>query len=171
MLVLVTFMYFAFRMVSTIEEQNQQLVQSSKAFRDVTMQITDLRNGLARKDDLLRVLSARTITMTALKGAGSYKNGWGRLLWDPAKRAAILQVEGLPPSSAGQGYQIWLARGEREWSAGVFSVTEAGSMMFRIEKLPAISPPAMTTVAVTRERAGGAVRHQGPVCLTGETRM
>jgi hypothetical protein len=170
-LLLVVFGFSAFQMVTTIEEQNQKLVVSSRAFREANNHIIELRNELTRKDDLLRILSAREIVVTYLRGTGSHRGALGKMLWDPSKRTAILHVENLSPVPEGKEYQIWLLRGGRDRSAGVFTVAGRGSTMFRIDSLPVLSPRGKTTIAVTLERKGGALHPEGPVCLTGTAVM
>jgi hypothetical protein len=166
-LFLIVFSVFVFRMMTTIHRQDEQLVLSTRAFQEMNKRLVDVRNELSRKDDLLRVLSAPRVNTIYLQGSRKYRSVRGKMFWDPGKRSAILQVSNLPPVPEGKDYQLWLVRGGRELSAGVFAVTSGSSNMFRVDSLPVILPRGISTIAVTLERKGGAVRPAGEVYLTG----
>jgi len=164
---LVIFVVFIFRMMTTIEQQNQQLIVSTRAFGEMNKRLMEARSELARKDDLLRVLSAPRVSMVTLQGSRMHRSARGKIIWDPDNRSAILQVSNLPPVPDGKEYQLWLVRGGRELSAGVFAVTGGSSNLFRVDSLPVLTPRGTSTVAVTLERKGGTVRPVGEVYLTG----
>ncbi len=166
-LFLIIFAVFIFRMMTTIDQQNTQLIASTQAFREMSKRLLETRGELARKDDLLRVLSAPRISIITLQGPRAHRSARGKMFVDPEKRAAILQVSNLPPVPEGKEYQLWVVRGGREVSAGVFAVTLGNSNLFRVDSLPVILPRGVSTIAVTLERKGGAVRPAGEVYLTG----
>jgi len=166
-LFLVTFSVVVFRMRTTIEQQNQQLVISSRAFRELTSRSVDLRNELARKEEVLRILSARHIGTAELTGFGISPVTYGKIFWDTEKRSAVLLVANLPVVPEGKVYQLWIARGTQQVSAGVFAVTAGGSGFFRVDTLPVIKSGGPSTIAVTLEQKGGSGHPTGAVYLTG----
>ena len=170
-LFLILFSVFVFRLMTTIEQQNEHMVVSTRAFRELNIRFVELRNELSRKEDLLRVLSSPRIEVTQLKGFGFKTGARGKLLWDPEKRSAILQVTNLPVVPEGKEYKIWINKEDRMVSAGVFAVTTGGSSFFRVDSLPVIQPPGTSSIAVTLEQKGGVSRPSGALYLTGSARL
>ena len=168
---LVIFSVFVFRLTTTVEQQNQQVVASNRAFRELNLRFVELRNELARKEDLLRVLSSARTEVVYLKGHRVTPAATGKILMDPEKRSAILQVSNLPVVPEGKEYQLWVVRGDRQVSAGVFSVTAGGSSLFRVDRLPVFAPLGPASVIVTLEPRGGVRQPRGEVYLSGTSRL
>jgi len=164
---LIGFSLFVFRLTTTIEQQNQQLIVTGRAFRELNSRFIELRNELTRKEELLRVLSARRIEVASLNGIGVSPAAFGRIFWDAEKRSAFLQLSNLPVAPEGKEYQLWLSRGKLQTSAGVFAVTVGGSSFFRIEHLPVLGPGGPYTFVVTLEQKGGSTHPTGALYLTG----
>jgi hypothetical protein len=168
---LIVFSVIVFRMMTTIEQQNQQLVVSGRAFRELNSRFVELRNELTRKEELLRVLSARRIDMAELRGFGVSPVTYGKVFWDTERHSAILQVCNLPVVPEGKEYQLWILKGKQQASAGVFAVTAGGSSFFRIDNLPLLEPAGPVQFAVTLEQKGGSARPAGAVYLTGTAQL
>jgi hypothetical protein len=168
---LIVFSVFVFRMMTTIEQQNQQLVVSGRAFRELNSRFVELRNELTRKEELLRVLSARRIDVADLRGFGVSSVAYGKIFWDTERHSAILQVSNLPVVPEGREYQLWMLKGKRQASAGVFAVTAGGSSFFRIDNLPVLEPAGPAQFAVTLEQKGGSAHPAGAVYLTGTAQL
>jgi anti-sigma-K factor RskA len=80
-------------------------------------------------------------------------------------RQATLVVEGLPPLTAGQQYQLWLIENGERSDGGVFSVDAAG-----YHTMPVMPPRPITgysAFGVTIEPAGGSPGPTGPRVLGG----
>ncbi len=164
---LVVFSVYMFRLTTTIEQQNQQLIISGRAFRDLNARFVELRNELNRKEELLRLLAAPRIEVTHLASRGIAAGAMGKVFLDPARRAGVLEVSGLPATSTESEYQFWLVKGNRVVSAGTFSVVSGGSHFFRVDTIPPLGPRGPVTFAITLERRGGVPTPAGSVYLRG----
>jgi anti-sigma-K factor RskA len=92
-------------------------------------ELSDTRSTLQAQQDQqiaereLLAHPARTVAMVAAGAAQSY----GTLYVGETEHQAVMVIDDLPPTPAGQVYQIWLVRGDGRESAGVFTVDQSGS--------------------------------------------
>jgi anti-sigma-K factor RskA len=93
--------------------------------------------------------------------------GFGKIIWDPEKRSAILQVSRLPAVPHDRDYQLWVIKGKTPISAGVFSVSDTTSNFFRIDGLAVTDPREISAFAVTLEPKGGLPAPSGEMYLSG----
>src|SRR6058998_3313974 len=94
---IVLFTLFALKLLNTIEEQNKQLVTVQDEKQHLQTQIVALKNEVTRKEELLKVLASKRIEITVMNGLKPSPVAYGKIIWDPEKRTAILQVSNLPP--------------------------------------------------------------------------
>ena len=131
-------------------------------------QLAELTGELAKKEALLSVLAARTVEMVQMNGLEVNPNGYGKVIWDPARRAAILQVSNLPTVPTDRDYQLWVIRNQVPVSAGVFAIRQGGQeAFFRIENLAETDRRSINAFAITLEPAGGVPQPTGPMYLLG----
>jgi hypothetical protein len=130
-------------------------------------EIVALKDELKQKEELLTVLGARRISIVLMDGLEVNPVGYGRVFWDPDRRAAVLQVGGLPPEPADKDYQLWVIEGGRPVSAGVFSVEASTPQFFRIGGLVQAEPKDVAAFAITLEPRGGVPSPTGPMYLKG----
>jgi hypothetical protein len=164
---LVVFSVYMFRLTTTIEQQNQQIIITGRAFRDLNARFVELRNELNRKEELLRSLAAPRIDVTHLMARSVAPSANGKVFLDPVKRAGVLEVSGLPATPIGREYQLWLVKGNRVVSAGTFSVTSGGPHFYRVEPISPLGPQGPVTFAITLEQRGGESVPAGTVYLRG----
>ena len=131
--------------------------------------ITELQSELERQDRLLDVLAAREVTLVMMGGLDPSPDGYGKILWDPENRQAVLQLANLPVPEEDRDYQLWLIRdGENPISAGVFNFDQSASdLFFKVEHLEEPSPVS-NTFAVTLEPKGGMPQPTGDMFLLGQ---
>lgn len=133
-------------------------------------EITELRSQLDRQEQLLSILSARQITLVNMNGQEPSPEGYGKILWDPDRGEAVLQLANLPAPPQDKDYQLWLIKeGENPISAGVFNFEEPSTdLFFRVERLIEEPSPQSNAFAVTLEPKGGVPQPTGDMFLLGQ---
>ena len=97
-------------------------------------------------------------TMTPATGASA------RVCIAPTRKA-VLTVDNLEPAGPGKTYEAWVIAGKRVEPAGLFP-GGAGRTYLRLTK----SVPAVATVAVTREKAGGVTAPTGAILISAKVK-
>lgn len=145
-------------------------VNLNETIKNQRVQITELESQLDRQEQLLAVLSGRQVTLVNMNGLDPSPNGYGKVLWDPDKGQAVLQLANLPAPPEDKDYQLWLIKeGETPISAGVFNFEEpSDDLFFRIEQLNEQPSPQSNAFAVTLEPKGGVPQPTGDMFLLGE---
>jgi len=132
--------------------------------------ITELQDELDRQDQLLNVLAAREITLVIMGGLDPSPEGYGKIIWDPENRQAVLQLANLPVPPQDKDYQLWLIKdGENPISAGVFNFDQPSTdLFFKVEHLDEEPSPVSNAFAVTMEPRGGMPQPTGDMFLIGQ---
>jgi len=97
-------------------------------------------------------------TMTPAKGASA------RVCIAPTRKG-VLSVDNLEPAGPGKTYEAWVIAGKRVEPAGLFA-GGAGRTYLLLTK----SVPAVATVAVTREKAGGVAAPTGGILISAKVK-
>ncbi len=160
------FSLYVVRLMGTIDNQNRQIVVIQKEKAELVTQIVALKNDLSRKEELLKVLSSKQIEMTMLNGLEVNPVGYGKILWDPERATAILQVANLPNIPPDKDYQLWVIK-DKPISAGVFAVSGNEENFFKIENLAVTNPGEISAFAVTLEPKGGVPQPTGAMYMIG----
>ncbi len=132
--------------------------------------IAELQSNLQANQEILNVLQAERLEMVPLSGVNAGSTALGRILWDPAKRNALIQAAGLSPQPEGSQYQLWVLKEKKLFSAGVFDVTAGQSGVLRLLQLPVSERQEFEGFEVTLEPKGGSTQPTGAVQLRGATR-
>ncbi len=160
-IITVALVFYAFNLYDTINDKEEIIARQQT-------QIVELRNEVQRREELLSILSARTVDLVVMSGLEVNTDGYGKIIWDPEKERALLQVSNLPPEPPGKDYQLWMIADNRPLPAGVFSVNATGeASFFKIEELPDVSEQAAGAFAVTLEPEGGVLQPTGEMYLLG----
>ena len=132
--------------------------------------ITQLRGELEQQDELLSVLAAKEVRLVTMGGLEPSPEGYGKIVWDPENRQAILQLANLPAPPEGKDYQLWLIKGDQNpISAGIFNFERPSKdLFFKIDQLQESPSPQANTFAVTLEPEGGAPQPTGDMFLLGK---
>ena len=130
--------------------------------------ITALQDSLSRKEAMLEVIRSKSMQMVAMGGMDDTSR-YGKIIWDPERKVAILQVS-LPPEPDGMSYQLWVIRDNKPMDAGVFQVSNqvGGDGLYRIEQLVETDKNHINAFAVTMEPKGGMPQPTGKMYLMGE---
>lgn len=153
---MIGFSYYAINLSETVEQQ--QAV------------ITELQSELDRQEELLNVLAAREVRFVKMDGLDPSPEGYGKILWDPENRQAILQLANLPTPPEGKDYQLWLIKdSDNPISAGVFDFDQpSNDLFFKVENLDQEPAQGVNTFAVTLEPEGGVPQPTGDMFLVGK---
>ena len=165
------FSIFVSRLMGTIEYQNQQLVASNKSAQELQKRLVALKDELTQKEELLRVLSSKRIEITVMNGLQVNPVGYGKIIWDPEKRTAILQVSNLPAVPSNKDYQLWVIKDKKPISAGVFAVADTSASFFKIENLAVTNPKEIAAFAITLEPKGGVPAPTGDMYMAGSPKL
>ena len=161
------FSLFTLRLLNTIDDQNKQLVSVQREKHDLQTRFVALTDELARKEELLKVLASRSIEITLMNGQKPSPVSYGKIIWDPEKQTALLQVSNLPPVPSNKDYQLWVIKDKKPISAGVFAVSDTGANYFKIVHLAITNPKEIGAFAVTLEPRGGVPQPTGEIYIAG----
>ncbi|CAN5255820.1 anti-sigma factor [soil metagenome] len=132
--------------------------------------ITELQDQIERQDQLLNVLAAREVKLVIMGGLDPSPDGYGKILWDPENRQAVLQLANLPAPPEDKDYQLWLIKDEQDpISSGVFHFDQPSTdLFFKVEHLDEEPSPTANAFAVTLEPKGGMPQPTGDMFLLGQ---
>jgi anti-sigma-K factor RskA len=156
-------------LVFAVIGQTYRMLTLNQRLRLHTQELVSLRDELTQKAELLSVLQSPQIEVVFMNGTQAHPSGYGKIIWDPNKRVAILQVSDLPPAPPDKRYQLWIyAKDQPAVSAGVFDLNDpAAEAMFKIEKLAEVDKERINGFLVTLEPRSGVTQPTGPGYLGG----
>jgi anti-sigma-K factor RskA len=131
--------------------------------------IEALEDSLAQREAMLEVLKSSQMQMVVMKGLEADPAGYGKIIWDPIRKKAILHVSNLPPQTADKDYQLWVIRDSKPVDAGVFQVkgSREGGELYKIDKLVEADKSRINAFAITLEPKGGLPQPSGKMYLLG----
>lgn len=165
------FALFVFQILRTLDRQNTELAALRQEKVQLQTRLVALEDELTRKEEQLRVLSAKEIHISIMSGSAVNPVGYGKIIWDPERRSAILHVANLPVVPEDKDYQLWIIKDQKKISAGVFAVRDTAANFFKIDSLAVINPKEIAAFAVTLEPKGGAPQPTGDIYMVGTPRM
>lgn len=161
LIVSLSLLFYSFNLSSEINNKEQTI-----AAQETT--ITELKDQLDRKEEMLAILGSRDIDLVVMSGLEVNPDGYGKVLWDSEKQQALLQVSNLPPVPSNKDYQLWLIRDNKPVSAGVFAVQDTTSNFFKIEEMVKTDEQSANAFAITMEPKGGMPQPTGDMYLLGD---
>ncbi|HKP95244.1 MAG TPA: anti-sigma factor [Fibrobacteria bacterium] len=131
--------------------------------------IQALEDSLAQKNAMLDVLKSADMQMVVLAGQEADPAGYGKIIWDPARKKAILHISNLPVLPADKDYQLWVIRDKQPVDAGVFQVkgNREGGELYKIDRLVESDKSRINAFAITLEPKGGLPQPSGKMYLLG----
>ena len=103
------------------------------------------------------------VSISLLEGTGT--DALGVVLLPPGSGAAFLAVRQMPQLPPDKVYQVWLTRDGGMYSAGTFSVDEAGYGQVRLRLIAPATD--LESIVITVERSGGSPGPTGQQVLSG----
>lgn len=160
--------YYTFFLKETVRQRDNQLTQMTDEMKRQYQQFTAVRDELKKKEELLKVLQSPRIDVVIMNGLEVNPKGYGKIIWDPDKKSAILQISNLPAVPQGKDYQLWVIKDKKPISAGVFTVNDpAKENLFKIEELIEVNKKSINAFAITLEPKGGVPQPTGAMYLLG----
>lgn len=160
LVVSLSLLFYSFNLSSEIENKEQTITQQQT-------RITQLKNELQRKEEMLAILESREVDMILMSGLKVNPDGYGKVIWDSEKQQALLQVSNLPPVPKNKDYQLWIIKNNKPVSAGVFAVNDPNDNFFKIEEMAPADEQATSAFAITLEPKGGVPQPTGDMYLLG----
>ena len=106
------------------------------------------------------------VVSIALIGTADAREAYGSIVLDADENRGVLAVRGLPRLDPDHQYQLWLLRGGRRASGGVFSVDAEGYAAIRVN-VPA-DFAAFESLGISVEPAGGSATPTGARVMSGK---
>lgn len=160
LVVSLSLIFYSFNLSSEINKKESVITQQQT-------QITELKNELQQKEEMLAILESREVDLVLMSGMEVNPDGYGKVIWDSEKQQALLQVSNLPAVPQDKDYQLWLIKNNKPVSAGVFAVNDEGDNFFKIEKMAQADEQAANAFAITMEPKGGMPQPTGDMYLMG----
>jgi anti-sigma-K factor RskA len=130
--------------------------------------ISELQSELQQVQEAVGLLQAERVEMLSLTSVVPGTTMYGKVLWDPAKRNALLQTSNLPAQPEGQQYQLWILKEKKQYSVGVFDAINGKSNTLTMMPLPVGDTKEIEGFSVTLEPKGGSSQPTGAVQLSAE---
>jgi anti-sigma-K factor RskA len=168
LLVVLGLSYYSILLRNSIVEKDNQISRLADEMNSDRQQMTVVREELAKKEELLRILQSPRIELAFMNGQEVAKSGYGKVIWDPASGRAILQISNLPAVPSGKDYQLWVIKDKTPISAGVFTVNDPETEnFFKIDRLAEVDKKNIAAFAITLEPKGGVPQPTGEKYLVG----
>ena len=159
------FSYFTYQDAKFLEKK-AALYENQIAAQQTHLQT--LTTDLEQTKEILAVLQSPKIEMVYLNGQEINPSGYGKIIWDPVHKIAILHVSRLPKAPMDKDYQLWfLDKDQRAVSAGIFNVRTDNENFFKVSEIPVPDKKEISAFAVTIESKGGVLQPTGTKFLVG----
>ncbi len=145
---------YVFNLNETIETQQNQIAL--------------FENDAEKNKELLNILTSKEIEVVIMNGLEVNPSGYGKIIWDPDRKIAMLQISNLPAVAKDKDYQLWVIKENKPISAGVFSVEQKTENFYKIENLAEVNKSLINAFAVTLEPKGGVPQPTGEMYLLGK---
>ncbi|MCK9409362.1 MAG: anti-sigma factor [Bacteriovoracaceae bacterium] len=138
---------------------------------DQEKRLQHLTSELEKKNEVLDVLQSPKLEVAMLTGQDAHPSGFGKIIWDPARKIAILHVFKLPSLPSGMVYHVWLFdKNKKATSAGTFSLSDSTDHIIQVSEMPLPDQRSeISAISVTMEPATGVTQPSGTVFLFGST--
>ena len=160
--------YYSVLLKQAIVQRDRQITAMQHDLSLQHQQFVTLQDELTRKKELLDILQSPKIDVVIMNGQEVNPAGFGKIIWDPDKKKAILQISNLPAVPQGKDYQLWVIKNKKPISAGVFTLNDpVNESLFKIEQLVETDKKVINAFAVTLEPKGGVPQPTGKMYLLG----
>ena len=120
-------------------------------------------------EGLLDVIRSNKMEVVVMNGLEADPSGYGKIIWDPVNKKAILHISNLPKQPSNKDYQLWVIRDKKPVDAGLFQVSDnrSGGQLYKIDNLVESNRSRINAFAVTLEPKGGVPQPTGKMYLLG----
>ena len=155
-------------LLAYVASLREHLGRAGTAVAESRNRIEALEDSLAQ-NAMLDVLKSAQMQMVVMNGQAADPAGYGKILWDPIRKKAILHISNLPAQPADKDYQLWVIRDKIPVDAGVFQVkgNRDGGELYKIDRLVESDRARINAFAITLEPKGGLPRPSGKMYLLG----
>jgi anti-sigma-K factor RskA len=133
--------------------------------RDLRRQTVETTRRLEDAQAFRALVAHPGSRMASLGGLPAAPAARGRVVWNAARREAVLLATGLPSAPEGRIYEAWVIADGAPVRAGLFRPDEAGAAVHALPRLDEVA--RVRTFAVTVEPEGGSAAPTGPMVLAG----
>lgn len=160
---------FAYFLQTELESAQEKFITYEFLAGEQEKRLSSLSSDLQLKEEILSVLQSSKIEVVIMNGQEVNPSGYGKIIWDPIRKIAILQVSKLPPVPSDKDYQLWfLDKDKHPVSAGVFNPGKNNENYFKVSKIDLPNEKKdITAFAVTIESKGGVPQPTGAMYLLG----
>lgn len=161
---------FAAYIATMLEKVNQQytfILHQSDSLSAQHDRLTELAAKLGRNATIVNLLEARHLELALLDGLKSNPSGFGKIIWDPVNRVAIVQVANLPLPPSDKEYHVWVIKGEKQISVGVVDIRGEMESVISVQPIEVSGIMDINAFTVTLEPKGGVTQPTGEIYLFG----
>lgn len=156
--------------LNDVSEKNEILTEQVEKMAEREIQIMEMvRDQHYLSYEALRMTAGTTgapVNMLWSTGSPSPPGARGVMMFSQYRTFAILLALNLPPLPGDQAYQVWLIRGDKMYSAGLFTVDSTGYGQAVI--IPVVPFAEFDAVGITIEPAEGSSDPTGENILEGD---
>lgn len=156
-------------LVAYISGLKKDRTELKYAVVEKTHQILALEDSLSQKNAMLDVIRSNKMEVVVMNGLEADPSGYGKIIWDPVNKKAILHISNLPKQPSNKDYQLWVIRDKKPVDAGLFQVSDnrSGGQLYKIDNLVESNRSRINAFAVTLEPKGGVPQPTGKMYLLG----
>lgn len=137
---------------------------SNQAAR-LSLEVSDARAEIARRDLRVRVLESDDVKILFLGGKDPQPSARAKVFWSEKAKTGVLLAGNLAALPPDKQYELWVFAEGKPVAAGTFDADAAGRALFESRNLAGIT--AAQNFAVTVEPRGGVPQPTGPIVLVG----
>lgn len=163
----IALLFITFSLIFYTFSLNSDLREREKIIQQQQSQISGLQNKIREQEELLSIMESREVKLVSMRGLEVNPGGYGKVLWNPTSRSALLQVSNLPKAPENKQYQLWIIKNNQAFKASLISISEPNkpAQFFNFE-IPAVGQPP-DSFTLTLEPKGGSSQPIGELYLLG----
>ena len=148
------------------------IYQKNNTIKTQETTIVELTNKIEKDQEILNILSSKKIDIVIMNGLEVNPAGYGKIIFNPADRTAILQVSNLPKTAEDKDYQLWTIQNKKPLDNGIFSIkNDNEKTYFLITNIKVSELNDINAFAITLEPKGGVPQPTGKMYLLGNANL
>jgi Anti-sigma-K factor rskA, C-terminal len=148
------------------------IYQKNNTIKSQETAIVELTNKIEKDQEILNILSSKKIDIVIMNGLEVNPAGYGKIIFNPADKTAILQVSNLPKTAEDKDYQLWTIQNKKPLDNGIFSIKRDNEKTyFLITNIKVSELNDINAFAITLEPKGGVPQPTGKMYLLGNANL